>query len=329
MHTYSSSRNRGNHRAHRHCGLVVLSVLGLSVMTGSAPAWAQHSSITPDGVLGDWCFPAMLPLSGPDSLTKLTCLGPVPAPTGTEVVWEDAVSDFTFGPTDITYFAGAGDVSSVFFAVGLTGPVFPSQHVQIAIELAAGVGNATWYNPDAATLPTLGTVVGIAPDYLITTSGLTGMGALWEATTAPGTWTLVGAPFPIGTGTAGVGMDFEIAIPWASFGLGACAGCPIFDITTLPLVTVMAAADSGAFGGTPGAPFPGIGVPFLDIADVISEPPPITDTTAPVACPSPGTVCEHMDGSSDSFVLFMLRPSAIFADGFESADTTAWTLAVP
>lgn len=328
MHIYSCSRDCGNPRAHRYCVLVALFVFCLTAMTGSAPAWAQHSSITPDGALGDWCFTAMLPLTGPDSLTTLSCPGSAPAPTGTEVVWEDAISDLIFGPIDITYFAGAGDMSSVFYTVGLTEPI-QTTHVQIAIEVAAGVGNATWYNPDAANLPTLGTTVGITPDYLITASGLTSMGVLWEATTAPGTWTMVGTPFSIGTGMAGVGMDFEFAIPWASFGPGACAGCPVFDLTTASLVTVMAAADSGAFGGTPGAPFPGIGATSFDISDLISEPPPITDTTAPVACPSPGTECEHMDGSSDSFVRFMLRPTEVFADGFESGDTTAWTLTVP
>ena len=302
-------------------------VLCLSAITSSVPASAQHGSITPDGALGDWCFPAMLPLAGPDSLSMLTCPGP--APTGNEFVWEDSVGDLIFGPTDITYFAGAGGVSSVYFAVGLTAPVLSTKHVQIAIEVAAGVGNFIWYNPDAATLPTLGTTVSIAADYLITTSGLTGMGVLWEATTAPGTWTMIGGPFPVGTGTPGVGTDFEIAIPWASFGPGACAGCPVFDHGTVPLLTVMAAEDSGAFGGTSGAPFPGIGMPFFDVSDVISEPPPITDTTAPVACPSPGTVCEHMDGSSDSFTVFMLGEESIFADGFESGTTTEWSLVVP
>lgn len=324
MRTCSCSQDRGNHRAHRGCVLAVLLVLCLSATTSSVPAWAQHSSITPDGALGDWCFPAMLPLSGPDSLTSLTCPGP--APTGNEVVWEDFILDLIFGPTDLTYFAGAHDVSSVFFAVGLTAPVFPAKHVQIAIEVAAGTGNATWYNPDAATLPTLGTAAGIAPDYLITASGLTGMGVLWEATTAPGTWTMVGGPFPVGTGTPAAGMDFEIAIPWASFGPGACTGCPDFDLSTVPLLTVMAAEDSGAFGGTPGAPAPGFGILF-DISDVISEPAPITDTTAPVACPSPGTICEHMNGSSDSFIVFV--PGLIFADGFESGDTMAWSITVP
>ncbi len=296
MRTYSLSRDVGNHGVNRYRLLAALLAFSLSAMTNGVPALAQHSSITPDGVLSDWCFPAMLPLSGPDSLTTLACPGP--APTGKEVVWEDFLGDFFFGPVDMPYFASAGDVSSVFFAVGVT--AFPAdKHLQIAIEVAPGVGNSIWYNPDGASVPTLGTAAGIAADYLITTSGLTATGVLWEATTTPGVWTPVGAPFPIGVGA----LDFEIAIPWASFGPGACVGCPVFDPMTMPLLTVIAAHDSAAFGGaTAGAPAAGFGVPF-DVSDVISEPAPVTDTTAPVACPSPGTVCEHMDGSTDAFLI--------------------------
>ncbi len=55
-----------------------------------------------------------------------------PAPTGKEVVWEDFVPDLIFGPTDMTYFASAGGVSSVFFTVGLTAALSPAKHVQIA-----------------------------------------------------------------------------------------------------------------------------------------------------------------------------------------------------
>jgi len=263
----------------------------------SLPVSAQHSDITPDGSPSDWCFSSMLPLSGPDSRTYLNCPGP--APSGLEVVWEDSVGDLIFGPIDMTYLAVAGSSTMMYIVAGFTENPYPDNNLQIAIDVSPN-GNQTWYNPDAASAPTLGTAVGIAPDYLITISGLLKTAILWEATTAPGSWTAVGSPFAVGFGD----FDIEIALPWGSFGPGACSGCPPLELTSKPLITAIAAADSGAFGGTPGAPLPGIGAPFpFDISDLISESVSSTYTTSPNDCSAPGTTCEWADGSTDAFFL--------------------------
>jgi len=296
---------------------------------------AAHGAPIIDGLYtGDWCAPALVGAFGPDSLTYLT---PPVCALGTEIFWDDW-DGTNYGPpdtmgwllgggpgapltdweVDIDFFATTADMSMVFFTVML-GP-FPSTffippHVQIAIDIDGPIsGNPFWYDPLAVgTLPVgLASIPGgMAADYLITTDTAGFVAFVWEATSVPGAWTLVG-PMPLAwSGAIAAGPSvIELAVPWPLFAPG-----PVFVPGTPASMTIMAAHGAPAPNSPPGA----ADAPMTPSEDVFSEL-GAGFTTSPDVCPPgpPSTDCEIYlgpgggGGSADAYIS-VLYPTADLA----------------
>ncbi len=299
--------------------ILLAALLGLFLIILTTQSARTHGSPIIDGAFtGDWCARAGAGFPGPDTLVTLT---PPGCALGTEFFYDDwdainyggGLAD-TMGwllggvpgtpvsdpETDIDFFVTTADNNVVFFAVAL-GP-FPSvggppPHVQIAIDVDGPVtGNPMWYDPLAVGVIPAGLAVPLFADYLITTDVLAGTGFLWEATTAPGLWTLV-APVPLGwSGATGLPGVIEVAVPWALFGPGPAFG------TAVPAHLTLMSAHSGAFAGPSDAP-------VFAQDDVITES-GMGFTTSPDVCPPgpPTTDCELFvgpgggGGSADAFI---------------------------
>lgn len=288
------------------------------LLVAAPPAQTHGSPIIDGAFTGDWCAPNFAGTFGPDTLTALT---PPACPLGTEILWED-FNATTYGmgltdgmgylmgglpgapvPTDlevdIEFFATTADAAMVFFAVTL-GP-FPSTtgiapHVQIAIDLDGPAGGLPfWYDPLLSGTGVIGGPIAIFPDYLITSDVLGGMAFLWEATTAPGTWTLIG-PVPLGwSGFGGPGI-IEIGVPWPMFVPG-----PPFAPGIPALITMMSSHAAGSIGPS--------SAPMTPEDDVFTEF-GAGFTTSPDLCPPspPSSNCELIlgpgggAGSADAFI---------------------------
>jgi hypothetical protein len=296
-------------------GGLVLLVAALVLIPGSRPASAH--AIVVDGNSGDWCYPGLLPVTGPDTRSSLASPACV---LGNEVVWEDGIGDLQLGVNDVATFATTGDPGTVYFIVEYLGGMTGLEHIQIAIDVAPGVGNNTWYNPLAAPLSLVGMAVPpgpIAPDYLIT-SDITGAsgspGWLWEATTNPGSWTVVG-PVPLAFGATAV----EVGVPWAMF----TPGPPFGPGSTANITLLQTLDDWICTGTTPGAPCP------VPEDDLLSEPLAGTFTTTPNSCPTGAgaTACEVGDGSADAFIsVTYLAPTAVGVQKAAASGVQNWAL---
>ncbi|MBE2197119.1 MAG: hypothetical protein IAE79_00820 [Anaerolinea sp.] len=303
--------------------LFLIALLTLLALTlPQAKQGETHNFPIIDGLFtGDWCAPNFAGVFGPDTLTTLA---PPACPLGTEFFWDD-MDAVNYGgidtmgwmlggmpgaivpdpEVDINFFATTADPTIVFFAIALG--VFPSSggtppHVQIAIDIDGPIsGNAIWYDPLMVGVIPAGLAAVPMPrfaDYLITTDVAGNVARVWEATSTPGAWTMVGIAPLAWSGNIGPGPGvIEIAVPWGMFVPG-----PIFAPGVQAALTIMS-AHSLPFIGLADAPM----TPEEDIFTELGA----GFTTSPDICP-PGPVstdCELFiapgggGGSADAFVL--------------------------
>ncbi len=327
----------------RHTLLWLLAVVfTAAAIVLAATTAAAHGAPIIDGLYtGDWCAPAIVGVYGADTLGVLT---PALCPLGSEIFWDDwdatnyggpppGVSDtmgwlFFGGPgtpvtdweVDIDLFATTADPVMVFFTVSLG--MFPSTggpppHVQIAIDVdGAASGNPFWYDPAGVTLP-MGLAStppgGIFADFLVTTDGPASVALVWEATSVPGAWTLVGA-FPLAwSGNIAPGPSiFETAIPWMAFtpappGAAFAPGTPAqMTVMSAHGTPVMGAADAPLTASDD--VFSEMGAGFTLSPDICPPGPPSTDCEIyfPPPIPAAGV------GTADAYIT-VLYPTADLA----------------
>jgi hypothetical protein len=295
-------QTRSNLRRIMSIFVVVVLVFTIVALFKTKPAVTHGFPVIDGAFTGDWCAPNNIPSPfGPDSLNILT---PPGCPLGVEFLWDD-FDTINYGPPDtmgwllgglpggpipdpeidINFFATTADTTNVFFAiehVGVPMPIHPAPHVQIAIDLDGPQGgNPFWYDP-----PPFGGTGGLGfaslpnplfADYLITTDVMAGTAFVWEATSVPGAWTLVG-PAPLGWSGPGAPDIIEIAVPWGMFAPG-----PPFGLGIPAFITMMS-AHSRPFAGPSDAPmtpeddvFTELGAGFTTSPDICPPSPPSAD----------------------------------------------------
>ncbi len=319
-------------RVVRHRLVSVWIVAGLLSMVWALPGahpTRAHTSIVVDAVTTDWCAPSFLGTLGAD--TRLSLTPGMGCPQGNEVLWEDGTGDTQGWMTggvpdteiDLTYWATTADATFVYFLVAL-GPyanVNTPPHVQIAIDVDLGTsGNPVWYDPLATGTQLLGAMVGILPDYLITTDVLNGSATVWHAPSSSGAW-ISNATVPLAWSGAGTPGVIELAVPWAAF-----SGGPFLGPGTDTYITVMSAhgMPSGLPGGLSDAP-------MTAEDDLMSEPSAGAYTTTQDSCPcgAGATACECNNASADAFTWITYQSPTPVGVHHLDAQTSGIALAIP
>lgn len=311
-------------RKSQRTGVYVTFALALALLTllwvfMDAQLAAAHGSITVDGQLTDWCFDNLLSGIITDTRATFTCSGGV---TGSEVGWRDGYDDY-FDATrniDIIGFGTTADPTDLYFAFIHNDITYP--HFQIAIDVAPGQGNDTWYDPTPNITRTVGTNASggpIAPDYLVVVAyGPSPMASLYAAAPSPGSWTeisagtvITGSHYPVSPP-----RTYEIQIPWSSF---TCSGCPAFGPGSTANVTYMVSRHDTV----------NLEPSNIEI-DIISEETAGTYTTSPNSCAAgnpagtSATKCELLDGSADGFISVSYQdPTAVSLEQFIARPVSA------